>query len=109
MTKDQFIVNQRALKRFGLTIGLLFIAGLALFGLWGSHLPGGTSPLFKVSFCIYLFVGSILVVWLNFRRQKQLGACCPRCQKRFHENSARIVIATGKCGYCGERILDVVA
>ena len=106
MTKEKFIFNQRALKHFGLTVAWTFCAGLGLFLLWGMRLPGGTSPLFQVCLSIYFLGGGILVVWLNIRRQKQMGACCPKCRARFYRKSADIVIATGKCEHCGELILD---
>jgi hypothetical protein len=107
MTKSDFISRQTALKSYALKLAMTHLAGLACFILWPEKKgPDGLDHLFVFCFFSYLFVGICLVAWLQIRRQRQLRACCPKCKKRFGPKSAQVVLATGKCGSCGERILD---
>jgi hypothetical protein len=106
MTKNDFIVRQKTLKRYALKISLVHLAVLALFMLWpqkkGLH---GTDPVFAICLIACLFGGIVLNIWLQIRKQKQPGYCCPKCGKRFGKNAAKIVLATGKCGRYGETII----
>jgi len=40
------------------------------------------------------------------RRRRELGLTCPHCQKALVGLSSQIVIATGRCGFCGARFLS---
>ena len=113
MKKEEYIVNQNILRRYGYTISLLWVAGSSFFILWSLLLSGkrdlsGTSPLFKVCSLAYIFGGATIVIWLKIRRQKKLGAICPKCGKLFLANaiSARHTKNTGKCIRCGEVIIE---
>jgi hypothetical protein len=39
---------------------------------------------------------------------KKVGLLCPKCAHRFERTSFEIVMATGHCGGCGERIVSEV-
>jgi hypothetical protein len=107
MTKSDFISTQAALKSFVFKLAVVYVAGLACFIFWPEKKgPDGLDHLFVACFFAYFFIGMFLFIWLQIRRQRQLGAYCPKCSRRFGPKSARLVIATGKCGACGERILD---
>jgi hypothetical protein len=113
MTKNEFISKQAEWKRYRFKIGCIYGAGLGLFMLWSFLLSGmkdlhGTSPLFRVCGFIYFCGGVLLFLWLNVRRMKQLGAICPNCKKPLFFNAilTKNVIATGKCGRCGETIIN---
>ncbi len=107
MTKSDFISRQTALKSYVFKLALVYLAGLAGFMFWPEKKgPDGLDHIFVGCFFSYLFGGMIVFVWLQLRRRKQLGAFCPNCGKGFVKKSERLVIATGTCGGCGERILD---
>jgi hypothetical protein len=36
---------------------------------------------------------------------KKVGLLCPKCSHRFERTSFEIVMATGKCGGCGQQIV----
>jgi hypothetical protein len=109
MTRNEFISRQKSLTRYGYIAAFVLLAGLAIFILCSYVLFGGnlyrTNPIFQICLTVYCFGGAACVVFLNIRRQKQIGAC-PKCGKRFHRDSAQVVIDTGKCGKCGETIID---
>jgi hypothetical protein len=67
---------------------------------------------FKWTLCfvVFLLVNSWCVGWFNNllrRRQcRKAGLVCPACGTLFQEYLAAIAIATGKCGGCGQPVLD---
>jgi hypothetical protein len=40
------------------------------------------------------------------RRMKSLGVICPHCRKALVGLNSQVVIATGKCGFCGDKVLE---
>jgi hypothetical protein len=36
----------------------------------------------------------------------QLGVPCPHCKKRLFGVAGQIAVATGNCGYCGEKAFE---
>jgi hypothetical protein len=106
MSKQEFIAKQKALKYFGFTIAVLWLVGLGFLSLLGKVLSVGKNQLYTTCSIVYILGGAALIVWLNIRRQSQLGCICPKCGKRFYKVSAENVIATGKCGRCGETIIN---
>ena len=40
------------------------------------------------------------------QRYRGLGLLCPTCQKPLVGFSSQVVVATGKCGYCGSQYLS---
>jgi hypothetical protein len=59
---------------------------------------------------VFVVFYSKCVDWFNNllrRRQwRKAGLVCPACGTLFQENLAAIAIATGKCGGCGQPVLD---
>src|ERR1700722_14600733 len=113
MTKDEFIARESAWKSYRTKISFLWFVGLGFFMLWSFFLSGkqdlhGASPLFQACAAVYLFGGIIVIAWLLIRRMRQLGVVCPKCGRPFLFSpvATKKVIATGKCGRCGEVILD---
>jgi len=114
MTKDEFMANELAWKRYRDKFDYLWMAGLSIFFLW-SYLASGridthwTSPLWQACLAIYLMGGMVIMFWLNIRRMRQLGMFCPRCKwgQYFLMNPVvkRRILATGKCR-CGQQIIE---
>ena len=53
-----------------------------------------------------LFVITVLYISrLLKKRLRDLGLLCPNCGKQITALSSQVVIATGKCGHCGGRVL----
>jgi uncharacterized membrane protein YfcA len=40
------------------------------------------------------------------KRMKALGLICPHCRKALAGFNSQVVIATGKCGFCGDKVLE---
>jgi hypothetical protein len=64
-------------------------------------------------FAVYslLFFGAVSS-WFYFlfvyriKRLREAGMSCDKCNKLFEHIDQRLVIATGRCSCCGERILS---
>ena len=56
--------------------------------------------------CFYLFFVcmAVVLIWLNKRNLKQHGLLCSFCSKPLKR---AIVVTTGRCGHCGERIVEI--
>ncbi|HXA44586.1 MAG TPA: hypothetical protein VNZ25_03695 [Candidatus Angelobacter sp.] len=112
MTKDEFISRQETMKHYGHKIALLWLTGFGAFAL--CSVPFGTyikqnewvQSLFAICFLIYFVGGIVFISLLNRRNQKKLGIICPNCAKPLFRTSAKSIIATGKCGRCGEKIIN---
>ena len=112
MTKREFISRRDSFKNRTAIASLVMFAVLmaSAFALAHFNGEGSDSPPF-----IRLLVASILIACLlgaipaltcfNHRLAKNMGLACPHCQKLISGMSA-IVITTGKCGHCGETVLD---
>jgi hypothetical protein len=86
----------------GMAVGLVWLATFPLivrsFG--GTVGPGG-SAIVKLSwiagFFVFMMIGPLLVE----RRAVAAGLSCPACKKKFQATSGMMVVASGRCGYCG--------
>jgi hypothetical protein len=113
MTRDELISKQADWKRYRSRIIYIYIGGFGIFIVWSFLFSGtkdlnGTSPIFKGILFLYSTGGAILLLWLNVRRMKQLGAACPKCGRPFFVSAigTQSVFATGNCGRCGEKIIS---
>lgn len=60
--------------------------------------------LYGLAFFGFLLGCIPLLAWITKRQQKQFGMICPNCGKPLVGVSSQIVVATGNCGRCGERV-----
>ena len=113
MKMEDFVVKQEKLRRYDRNISWLLVAGCVVFMI--SYLVfSGRGGLNKANWLIatfvlvYCFGGTCVCLWLKVRRQKQLGAVCPKCGKLFLANqlSESYTAKTGKCRRCGEVLID---
>lgn len=69
----------------------------------------GALPVIRIeeilSGLLLLAIGAAFVCSVASKR-KRTGILCPRCHKPLFGDGARVAIATHRCPYCGETILD---
>jgi hypothetical protein len=115
MTREEFIKTRDKQRKVGAVCGLfamvILFAPLA-FMAWlepgRSELPAHVWTILNVA-AISLMVGGLsLVCIILMRLSKRFGLCCPECKKSVL-NMSSLVIATGRCGHCGGRVLDDAA
>lgn len=56
-----------------------------------------------------VIIGIALTVWIgvrNRRLQRAYEQRCPHCGKAYAGLNGMIVLASGRCGYCGQQIID---
>lgn len=114
MTKQEFIARQKALvargRKWGIAWCVLFLV-LTLGGIAvGDYLDSDTTPAcFRIGFGVAFFaflLGTVpWLLWFFKNQQRQFGLLCPSCGKALGAMGA-IVIASGNCGHCGERVLS---
>jgi hypothetical protein len=56
--------------------------------------------------CVILIIG--VVVSLVVMGVLGKGAVCPNCHKPLFGIPAQIAVATGNCGYCGEKVFEEI-
>jgi hypothetical protein len=115
MKRETFIKNaeiQRRQEIFSVAVLLacVFIAFLPAailaerFDAIGFDLPSTLIALASFSIigiAMYYFIYS-----LPRKRATQRGLVCPNCKRCFNPFTQQIVIASGRCGRCGYKILD---
>lgn len=62
--------------------------------------------LYGVAFFGFIFGNLPLLAWFYKRQQRRFQVTCPNCDKPLTGVSGQIVVATGNCGHCGERVLS---
>jgi hypothetical protein len=114
MTKHEFILQTRTRERQfkqrgfwgGIFVALLLI-GMAVVDYlqqhdklhWAGSLDLRTVIGVLWLVCVgYIGIIAILSTWP--------GAQCPHCRKQLYGAPAQIAVATGNCGYCGEKAFD---
>jgi DNA-directed RNA polymerase subunit RPC12/RpoP len=99
MSKQEFIERQQRMNSVWRAWVLLYMLGtmafIAIFVILEAF-PLIVVPLFAIPF----------LFWVIARNEKQIGIRCPHCGKSLWAKNSQIVIATGNCGHCGERILN---
>ena len=112
MTRQEFITKRNKQRNVGAVCAL--VALVILFAPVGfmawleprrSELPAHVWSVLNFAAIALVFVGLSLVVIIPWRLKKRAGLCCPECKKSVLEMSS-LVIATGRCGHCGGRVLD---
>ena len=112
MTRQEFIKLVKAdlkaqLHQCGLLMGLVLV-----FGWVGVQLVrSGDDRLFRVdSPEMWLLLASALVVSVaavvGLRLTSSRLLRCPHCQKCIGGISAQVVVGSGRCGLCGEKLID---
>jgi len=109
MTRSEFIsVKRRYQKKarwVASSICLIFACTLVLTSKAAKHAGGTLTTLQAVLLFVVLIgcaVTELISIYVLFKRPEFV---CPHCRKSIWQLSA-ILIATGRCGLCGEKILD---
>ena len=111
MTKQEFISRRGS---FGNRKAVACLVMFVVFLGCGSLIkrvcrPNGVSPE-SLSYLLAALVVCHLAALAGLMHQlaKRMGLVCPHCRKGFFGMSPT-VITTGKCGHCGETVLDASA
>ena len=61
-----------------------------------------------ICFTVMLAFNALFVFRFLQRKQRDFGLVCPHCKKTLmnQQRGSQIVIATGNCIHCGEKIFD---
>ena len=110
MTKQEFMMKQQAMVRrgticVGIGLAILFpiLIGFVSLGRYVEqfHWLNAAIPIGMLA----VLLGSLaLLGWFAARQQRHFGHRCPHCKKALTGSLARIAIATGNCGCCGEKV-----
>lgn len=89
----------------------LLLAGVAMFVWWVNLRAGFLSEGIRPLFGFLLFLGGVygaagVAGFFIGRHNRRLGLFCPQCRGRLLGTSAQIVVASGRCGRCGAKMLD---
>lgn len=87
------------------------IVWLTILGLWmvAGALLDNLLNWFGSTFLRYAYgvLGFVLfVIFLLAVAVSQMGVPCPHCKKRLSGVAGQIAVATGNCGYCGEKAFE---
>lgn len=119
MSKQEFIrldaeAARKSLRRSLVVVGLGWVVGAAIIG-------GGISLVKHLDQAVFfdrpellkrywfegLFGCLLLALVVAASRVKQIfGVPCPNCDRRLVGISSRLVVMTGNCAYCGEKVFN---
>ncbi len=104
MKKDEIIQKQEQAKRL---LGRFLMAVLVLAGILAAVAGAATADhrALTGNICIIILVTCVLagIVWIG----RLTDIRCPLCKKSIQGGIyAPLALTTGKCGHCGERIID---
>jgi hypothetical protein len=112
MTRLEFIAKRDKLRKLALICGLVGLVGFiapVCFMSWleprREDLPAHLWSVLNFAALAIWFVGMTAFFIIQWRLTKRAGHCCPACKKSVIEMSS-VVIATGRCGHCGAKVLD---
>lgn len=113
MTKQEYIAKQQAMvcgqNRRLVWWFVVFFGGLVALVLFVHYLDGHPESEWMGNLCgiglMVLLLGCVLWMLRIARRlQREFGVKCRSCGKNIV--SSQIAIATGNCGFCGEKLFD---
>ena len=69
-------------------------------------IPENYSLVYRLLFFAFLFVIIVLTILIVRQRARRAGICCSSCQKPLSSSGIELAIATGNCGFCGQKFLE---
>jgi hypothetical protein len=108
MTKKEFASQIRLRDKHVTRIIFIWMTVIGLWMIGGALLDNvlnwGGSDVFRQSYGIFGVV--IIIAFFLALVVLQRGMPCQHCRKRLFGVSAQIAVATGTCGYCGEKAFE---
>jgi hypothetical protein len=113
VTKQEYIAKQRAMTR-GVNKRLVCWL-IVFFGGLGAMIPfldyidqhsekAWMGNVVGIGLAIFLFGNFVWLAVFAKRQKRQFGVQCRNCSKQIV--NSQIAIATGNCGFCGEKLFD---
>jgi Na+/proline symporter len=114
MTRQEYIAKQQTMRRLEdrrqvCWLVVFFCGGLLGVGLLSIYLDQQPKSLWMGWLCLasmgviaLMFMVLAILVW--HQRQREFGMRCRYCGKQIR--NSRKAIATGNCGFCGEKLFD---
>jgi hypothetical protein len=114
MTRAEFIQKLKVWKKQADKTGylMLFCQVLLLVLVvfvckYSDSFPKTWQPLVMLANLVGGFFGIVAVFGSHAKKfRKHFGLCCPNCRKDLIGGSAQVVVASDRCGFCGEIILE---
>jgi hypothetical protein len=115
MTLKEFISRKQAWQASTSKVvvtGTLILFGLIFLISWLEHhlvVLGYPLWLDKVFVCLLMLLSVCVIPLLKrfmTRQFEQFGVMCPKCGKPLVGRNSGILVATGKCGECGAKVLN---
>jgi len=115
MTLSEFQENSRRYRRGEFLQCIWLLAGFLLAGLpmvpIVRHIEHSGLDVTSIAMIVMLALCSIFLVSFGVihqprRTRERLGLNCPSCGNALVQLSAQIVVATGRCGFCGGQVLS---
>src|SRR6267154_3905894 len=115
MTKQEYIAGQQTMTRVVKKHGRVFT--ITFFGACVALIPLSiytdsdkavpwVSAVCVIGIMILLLLSAGLAQRFLKRQQSLFGIQCRHCSKQILLSHSQIVIATGNCGFCGEKLFD---
>jgi hypothetical protein len=114
-TKDDFLARQSAANcekerfyKIWIPIFFALLFGNVAIAAWiDSHKPAIWIQAVYGCLLFGFIVGNlVLLVMVGKRRIRKYGLVCPACDKPLVRRVGQFVVATGKCGHCGDTIFQ---
>jgi ribosomal protein S27E len=116
MNIDEFRTKAKIYRRFEILSGFVFIALIGVAGLPTLFIAKRVDTLGFDALCVWVTCISfpaIAVLMFYFlarfpkQRARRLGLTCPSCGRALVAfTTTQVVIATGRCGFCGAQMLE---
>src|SRR5262249_41358097 len=115
MTLEQFRSNLRVYQKYEWISAGCFMAGVVTMTGVGSLVAQRVKEVgfdaLSIVVLLAAFIGIVALMGYGAvrypnRRMRELGLLCPSCKKQLITFGSQVVIATGRCGYCGEKVLE---
>jgi len=108
MDKAKFIKTKKILeKKKKISLVILFLWSiLCFFAIASSIILLPESNATTIGGIAYFMVSAFIYGYYEIHITKKLGMVCPSCQKPFHEQERKLVLAAGNCPHCGEPVFN---
>lgn len=114
MTRQTFIQSTKSDLRKQLVQGLVLFVLIGLFGFatiqldqyWAWHGGPNNPKSPELWIVLGVTIAWTVVVFVVWKKTDDKRLKCPHCQKRLGGVAVQVVVGSGRCGFCGQQIID---